>query len=68
MESDPIKPEYYKKNSFELIDIIQDLPFWKGNSIKYIFRAGNKDSEIHDLKKAIWYLERRIKILEETKK
>lgn len=37
------------------------LPFCEGNAIKYCFRAGHKEgaSELLDLKKAQWYLNRR---------
>jgi len=42
------------------------LDFSLGNTIKYISRAGKKDKakEIEDLKKALWYLDRKIKTLE----
>lgn len=36
-------------------------------ALKYISRAGRKHDEIKDLKKCIWYLERRIKLLEKSK-
>ena len=35
----------------------QGLNFHLGNAIKYICRAGYKDSKIEDLKKAIHYLQ-----------
>jgi hypothetical protein len=43
-----------------------DLDFHLGNTVKYISRAGKKDTdkELQDLKKAQWYLERRIQNLE----
>ena len=41
------------------------LNFNRGNIIKYIARAGKKDDEIKDLKKAKDYIEREIKYLEE---
>ena len=39
-----------------------ELPFWMGNVIKYIMRAGYKTStdEIQDLNKAIRYIDMRI--------
>lgn len=40
----------------ECIDVTQWFNFNKGNAIKYIWRAENKDDEIQDLQKAIWYL------------
>ena len=56
----------------ECIDVIRDMPTWKGNAIKYLWRAGLKksaslssaDKEIEDLQKAIWYIEDRIKQLQ----
>ena len=42
---------------------------WLYNASKYICRAGKKDgaSPIEDLRKAIWYLDRAVKRLEEDK-
>jgi hypothetical protein len=40
----------------------KDALLW--NSVKYISRAGKKASMIEDLKKARWYLDRRIATLE----
>lgn len=55
-------PSHYQGKKFEVIDIIEDygLGFNLGNAIKYILRAGHKDSYIQDLNKAIWYLNREI--------
>ena len=64
-----------KKNvKIEVIDYIEDknLGFCLGNVIKYVSRAGKKvdsdksviEKEIEDLKKARWYLDRRIYELE----
>jgi hypothetical protein len=39
-----------------------------GNTAKYISRAGKKDSEVQDLKKARWYLDREIERLEREQK
>ena len=43
----------------ECIQVTQHFNFNRGNAIKYIWRAGEKDEtkEIEDLKKAIQYLE-----------
>jgi hypothetical protein len=62
-------PEHYGgDNTYEAIKVIEawDLDFSLGNTIKYISRAGKKDKakEIEDLKKALWYLNRKIKTLE----
>ena len=52
-------PTYYQRGSTDVWDFIreQGLNFHLGNAIKYICRAGYKDSTIQDLKKAIHYLE-----------
>ena len=52
-------PKYYKRGSIDVWDFIRDqgLNFHLGNAIKYICRAGYKDSKIQDLQKAIHYLE-----------
>ena len=52
-------PTYYQRGSTDVWDFIreQGLNFHLGNAIKYICRAGYKDSKIEDLEKAIHYLE-----------
>ena len=52
-------PEYYRRGATDVWDFIRDqgLNFHLGNAIKYICRAGYKDSKIQDLKKAIHYLQ-----------
>ena len=52
-------PSYYQRGSTDVWDFIreQGLNFHLGNAIKYICRAGYKDSKIQDLEKAIHYLE-----------
>lgn len=67
-------PQHYTDSRIEVIDYIEDknLGFCLGNVIKYVSRAGKKHSaaktdkekEIQDLKKAQWYLDRRIKEVE----
>lgn len=56
-------PSHYEEQSIKLepIDFCERLPFCEGNAIKYCFRAGHKEgaSELLDLKKAQWYLNRR---------
>ncbi len=60
----------------ECIDVIRNMPTWKGNAIKYLWRAGlkedaslsSKDKEIEDLNKAIWYIKDKIKELEKNDK
>ena len=52
-------PSHYKRGKIEVWDFIrdQDLNFHLGNAIKYICRAGYKDSVTQDLAKAIHYLQ-----------
>jgi len=52
-------PSYYQRGTADVWDFIreQGLNFHLGNAIKYICRAGYKDSKIEDLEKAIHYLE-----------
>ena len=66
-------PSHYNDGKIEVIDYIEDkqLGFCLGNAIKYISRAGKKKSgnmsdkekEIEDLKKAVFYINYRIKEL-----
>ncbi len=62
-------PSHYTDGKIEVIEYIEDkkLGYCLGNAIKYISRAGKKDKskEIEDLKKAVWYINRRIKQLQE---
>ena len=52
------------ENPYEAIRVIEawELGFALGNAVKYISRAGKKDpkTQIDDLRKAAWYLEREI--------
>jgi len=63
-------PKHYNLGKIEAIDYIEDQGMGKGfvlgNAIKYIVRAGAKGNEVEDLNKAIWYLNRRIKQIEES--
>ena len=61
--TNPIKdninhPTHYKSHpsGIECIEIVRHMNFNRGNAIKYIWRAGQKQDELHDLGKAIWYL------------
>ena len=53
-------PHHYRPGTYEAINVIQQwqLNFALGNVIKYICRAGLKDSakNIEDLQKALFYL------------
>lgn len=64
-------PAHYggEENPYEAIKVIEAwrLGFSLGNAVKYISRAGKKDParEIEDLEKAVWYINRRIRNLQE---
>ena len=53
---------YQTNNGMEVIDVVEafQLDFNLGNVVKYVLRCGKKDSDIQDLKKAKWYLDREI--------
>lgn len=62
-------PQHYGGDTtYEVIKVLEAwgiLDFCLGNSIKYIARAGKKHENIlEDLKKAQWYLNRKIEQLE----
>lgn len=48
----------------ECIDVVETMTFNRGNAIKYLWRAGKKDNEIEDLRKAAWYASREADRLE----
>lgn len=71
-------PSHYlwlkEKCGIEVIDITRHMNFNLGNCIKYVLRSGHKsengytavEKQIEDLKKAIWYLNDEIKMLEQS--
>ena len=68
-------PNHYCYGGIETIDFIKAKltpeefrGFLKGTAIKYQSRAGHKDDEIQDLKKARWYQDRLISELENERK
>ncbi|MBQ6552410.1 MAG: DUF3310 domain-containing protein [Clostridia bacterium] len=67
MIHDPVNhPSHYCDGGIETIDFIEakQLPYHLGNAVKYISRAGKKDDELQDLRKARWYLDRYIQLRE----
>jgi hypothetical protein len=64
-------PAHYggANNDYETIKVIEawQLDFCLGNALKYISRAGKKEDMIQDLKKAKWYIDRKIYQFEPTK-
>lgn len=67
-------PNHYggENNLYEVIKVCEawglDKDAYLFNVVKYIARAGKKNTntEIEDLSKAVFYLERRIKLLKEN--
>ena len=74
MEDKVNSPSHYTvhPSGIECIDITEHYDFCIGNAIKYLWRAGlkkeagvsDKEKEIEDLKKAAYYIDRKIKQLE----
>lgn len=69
-------PSHYggEANPYEVVKVCEawglDKDAYLFNVVKYVARAGKKDanSDLQDLKKALWYLSRRIeKLTEESK-
>lgn len=60
------RPSHYSRLRPQPIEVIEawSLPWHLSNVIKYVARAGRKGEEIRDLKKARWYLDRYIGLLE----
>ena len=58
---------YAEGRTYEPIDVIEDweLNYNLGNACKYISRAGRKQDQLEDLKKARWYIDREIQSLEQ---
>ena len=60
---------YYAANGIEVIDVIEALvptkPY-RWHVLKYVLRAGKKakETEVQDLRKAIWWIEREIASIE----
>ena len=66
-------PEHYYNGKFECIEVMLDVfdkdkvaDFCELNAFKYLWRADNKGTDIQDKKKAIWYLNKYIKLKEEV--
>lgn len=67
VDPDPVNhPRHYTQyQGLEIIDLVEQMPFNRGNAVKYISRAGfkNKTTEVQDLEKAVWYIQREIRRL-----
>lgn len=68
MPDDVNHPAHYTAHpsGVECIEITEHMPFNVGNAIKYLWRAGEKGSQIQDLRKAAWYVNREIARLEKA--
>lgn len=75
MKKDNVEhPSWYTSHpsGIECIDIARYYPFAIGNAFKYLWRAGlkkdstmqDREKEIEDLRKAVWYIQDRINELQ----
>ena len=75
IEEDKVNhPKHYTSHpsGIEAIQITEHYDFCVGNAIKYLWMSGlkkdadksNSEKEIEDLKKAIWYINRKIENLQ----
>lgn len=69
---DTFNPDYYRIRPLESIEIMELMEgteavmhFCMCNVYKYLYRRGQKNTEVEDLKKARWYLDKYIAYLEE---
>ena len=76
MEKNVDHPQHYNlhPSGIECIEIAKHYDFCIGNAIKYLWRSGlkseegmsDREKEIEDLEKAVWYIKERIKTLKEN--
>lgn len=67
--NDPVNhPTHYTRHpsGVECIQVTEHMNFCRGNAVKYIWRAGQKGSELVGLRKARWYIDREIERLEQA--
>jgi len=64
--TDPLNPPHYANKSIQPMDVIESwvLPHHLACTLKYLCRYRDKGKPIEDLKKARWYLDRFIDLLE----
>jgi phage/plasmid-associated DNA primase len=67
------EPKHYNYGKYETIDVIVDtlgeyeaISYCHGNVLKYTMRMWHKGRPITDCKKARWYLNKMIELLEKT--
>jgi hypothetical protein len=60
------RPSHYKRLRPQPIEVIEGwgLNFALGSALKYVARAGYKEDELRDLRKAIWFLRRHLAVRE----
>ncbi len=66
-DPDPVNPDHYLRFPVEPIEILECLPYNRASAAKYIIRCeakGDNKDAITDLKKAIWFIQRELKRLE----
>jgi hypothetical protein len=65
-------PGHYHPGDYEVYKVLEawglDNSFYLGNVVKYVARCGHKGEAIEDLQKARWYLDRKIKVLEQVER
>ena len=70
-DDDVNHPSHYTSyKGIEIIQLTEQMNFCRGNAVKYVARAGlkSKQTELKDLKKAAWYIQREIERLESDEK
>ena len=64
------RPAHYTWLPVEPIEIIEHLTYNRGAACKYLIRAGlkSKDTEIEDLEKSLWYIQRELERVKDDKR
>lgn len=64
MKDEVENPSHYTQGPVEFIEAVESRGWGKvwalGNALKYLWRAGEKGDEETDLRKARWYIDRRL--------
>ena len=66
-KDDPVEPQHYLQFPVEPIEILELLPYNRASAAKYIIRCeakGNAQDAILDLKKALWFINREVRRLQ----
>lgn len=64
-----IHPNHYVSQvpGIEAWDVLKYFPYLRANAMKYLWRAGDKDDVIQDLRKSIAYITKEIEMIEEER-